>query len=361
MKSYAGIFLLIGTTLFLSACLKGRFPAEVVVPQSYIDSTFLGYFRQTSGLTAGEGARSFTLADGRVIWLFGQSHLNDYNTSLNMIACNPNVNNAAVTMSPTFQFQTLNAGLNDFIPSNEAGRWFYPLHGYQYADTVFIFARKQGGGVNNRTYVAKYHFPDLQYLRLDSFAYANTIYGYSMFTDSARGFCYIYGLVNTGLFNDNAMVLARFRMNSLHDTWQFYSHDTWVNLPSGATSLVSVPGDNFSVCEVDTKFILLTQAAERSCNKGTSIFSQTASNPYGPFHNDQLLHTISDSLSGATPVTYGVTLHREFLNADGEILVTYAIHGYEPCVANCIGGYTNPDYYRIRTLRVALRKIDPGF
>lgn len=361
MKFRPGVLFIPLFIIVACSCLKGRLPVDVVIPESHMDSTFLNYFRQTSGLTAGEGATSMTLSDGRVLWLFGQSHLNDYNASLGMIACNPNVYNAALAMDPSFQVQTLNNGLNDFIPSNESGRWFAPLHGYQYADTVFIFAKKLGGGPNNRTYIAKYHFPDLQFLQLDSFAYANTIYGYSLFTDSARGFCYIYGLVNPGVLSDNNMVLARFRMNSLHDTWQFYAHDTWVNLPSGATALAQVPGENFSVCEVRSKFILLTQEAGKSCNKGTLIYSQTASNPYGPFHNYQLLHTITDSLSGATPVTYGVTLHSEFLNASDELLVTYAINGYEPCLVNCIGGYTNPDYYRIRTLRVALRKIDPGF
>jgi hypothetical protein len=272
------------------------------------------------------------------------------------------VHNAAMLSDANFAMQTLNNGLNDFILTNENGKWFVPLHGYQYADTVFIFMKKMGGLPNNRTYIAKFHFPDFQLKRIDSMLYNSTIYGYSVFTDSAKGFCYCYGLFNPSILGENMMYLARFRMNNVHDTWQFFvSDNSWVNAASGAAPLMPVPGENFSIQKTKSKYILLTQQAGKACNKWLEIYSHTAANPWGAFLNGQLIHTISDSLSGATPATYGVSLHPQFLNASDEILVTYALNGYEPCLPTCIGGLVNPDYYRIRTLRIHLKKIDPAF
>jgi hypothetical protein len=361
MKNYLIYLFVVAVTFSMSSCLKGRLPSEIVLPESRIDSNFLNYFRQTSGVTAAEGTTSLTLSDGRVLWLFGSAHLNDYVSASGLISCAPNVHNAAMTSDGSFAMTTLNTGTNDFIPSNEIGRWFTPLHAYQYADTVFVFAKKLGGASNTRTYVAKFSFPGLQYLQVDSFSYNNTNYGYTVFTDTAKGFCYVYGLYQPNILTDNSVYFARFPMNSLHANWQFYTTDLWVNLPSQAQVIAQVPGENFSIRQVKNKFILLTQSSGKTCNKGAEIYSQTAANPWGTFMNYQLLHTINDKLSNVTPVTYGVTLHPQFLNSSNEVLITYAVNGYSPCIPTCTGGFDNPDYYRIRTLRVGLKKIDAAY
>src|SRR5690349_19566905 len=41
------------------------------------DSVFTELFRRTTGWTAGDGALSVPLSDGRVLWLFGDSHIDD--------------------------------------------------------------------------------------------------------------------------------------------------------------------------------------------------------------------------------------------------------------------------------------------
>jgi hypothetical protein len=361
MKTYFVYFACVIVLLISGACLKGRVPSDVVLPVSRIDSMFLTYFQQTSGVTAAEGTTSLNLSDGRVLWLFGSAHLNDYISATGMISCTPTVHNAAMTSNSSFVMTTLNVGVNDFIPSNETNTWFAPLHAYQYADTVFVFAKKMGGLQNNRTYVAKLHFPDLHYLQIDSFSFNNTNYGYTCFTDTAKGFCYVYGLFQPDILSTNQLYFARFPMNSLHDSWQFYSADRWVNLPSQATPIAQIPGENFSIRQVKNKFILLTQSAGKACNKGAEIYSQTSANPWGTFLNYQLLHTITDQLDSVSPVTYGVTLHPQFLNADNEVLITYAMNGYSPCISTCTGGYDNPEYYRIKALRVGLKKIDPAY
>lgn len=345
------------------SCLKGRIPAEVVIPEAHIDSTVLNYFRQTNGLIAGEGTTSLTLSDGRTLWLFGNSHINDYVGASGLMNCTPNVRNAALISDNSFNMTTLNAGISDFIPSNQAGTYFSPLHAYQYVDTVFIFAKKMGIGQNTRTYVAKFHFPDLQFIKVDSFWLNNTNYGYSVMTDKALGFGYAYGLYQPNILGSNGMYLARFPLNSLHSNWQFYSktNQAWVDPPSDATVLAMIPGENFSIQKVKGKYILLTQDSGKTCNHGLNMYAQTSAYPYGSYLNFHLIHTIQDNIGGITPSTYGVSMHSQFINSANELLVTYAMNGYFPCIYTCSGGYDNPDHYRIRTLRVPLKKIDAAY
>ncbi|MBK7762701.1 MAG: hypothetical protein IPI46_04925 [Bacteroidetes bacterium] len=362
MKYCIHVILLIIVAFTMNACLKGRIPVETIIPVSRVDSVFLQHFRQTSGVIAAEGTTSLPLSDGRTLWLFGKAHLNDYNSVSGMMACMPNANNAAMLSDVSMNMSTLNVGNNDFIPSNETGKWFIPLHAYQYNDTVYVFAKKQGGiSLNTRTYIVKYRFPDFQYLKVDSMSLNQTMYGYTSYVDTGKGFCYVYGIYRPDTLADNALYVARFPMNDIHSKWQYYAHNDWVDVASAAQIIAYVPGENFSVRKIKSRYVLLTQAYGKACNKGTEIYAQSGANPWGDFLNYHLIHTIGDSLGVVTPVCYGVTLHPQYLNSDNEVLITYSINGYGTCIPTCTSGYDNPDYYRIRTLRVGLKKIDVAF
>src|SRR2546428_5021691 len=60
------------------------------------DNQFTEFFRRSSGWTAGDGALSVPLSDGRVLWLFGDSHVDDLDPRNRSMPC---------------LFQTRNAGL----------------------------------------------------------------------------------------------------------------------------------------------------------------------------------------------------------------------------------------------------------
>src|SRR5438105_4510996 len=51
------------------------------------DQTFTEFFRRTSGWTAGDGALSVALSDGRVLWLFGDSHVDDFDAATGTMPC----------------------------------------------------------------------------------------------------------------------------------------------------------------------------------------------------------------------------------------------------------------------------------
>lgn len=345
--------------IFLQSCLKNDLPTAPVITAASIDSNVTELFRAPIGVVAGTGGTSMTLNDGRVLWFYGPSHLNDMNGS-GQIACTPNVHNA-IALQQGNQWTTVNAPNADAIPSNEANTWFEPLHAYQFFDTVFVFAKKVGTSAQHDTYIAKFRFPDMQFLRTDSIGTAGTSFGYSVVVDTAIGFCYIYGLHQPSLTSQNDLFLARFSMNNPHSPWLYYSTSGWVNVSSAALPLTTVPGENVSVRKVKGKYILLTQDAGKTCNQGTGISSSIGADAWGPFNNPTKLYTISDKINGVTPVTFGACLQPQWLNNSNEIIVTYSMDGYAPCVTTCTNGYDEADYHRLKAIRVSLKNIDPTY
>src|SRR2546421_10345629 len=75
--------------------------AEIAL--AHPDEQFNAFFCRTNGWTAGDGAITIPLSDGRVLWLFGDSHLDDLDPKTGTMPC---------------LFQARNAGLlqktNDF-------------------------------------------------------------------------------------------------------------------------------------------------------------------------------------------------------------------------------------------------------
>jgi len=67
--------------------------------------------------------------------------------------------------------------------------------------------------------------------------------------------------------------------------------------------------------------------------------------------------TVDDTVEGHHPFFYLPVAHPEFLDEKGDLLVTYSINGYEPCLRNCVNGRMNPDYYRPKAIRVPLEMI----
>ena len=65
-------------------------------PAAHKDQTFTDFFRRTSGWVAGDGALSVPLPDGRVLWLFGDSHVDDFDPASGTIPCLFQTRNAAL-------------------------------------------------------------------------------------------------------------------------------------------------------------------------------------------------------------------------------------------------------------------------
>src|SRR5437764_11886129 len=88
--------LLFGLSVFVVSGLAVRgAPKPGVELRAHKDLDFQALFSRTNGWVAGDGALSVPLPDGRSLWLFGDSHIDDFDPSTRTIPCLFQARNAA--------------------------------------------------------------------------------------------------------------------------------------------------------------------------------------------------------------------------------------------------------------------------
>src|SRR5438874_3197051 len=105
-------------------------------PMAHKDNQFTEFFRRSSGWTAGDGAISIPLSDGRVLWLFGDSHLDDIDPISRTMPCLFQARNAGLVISTNgpANGKTLagkGPGFRSWLKNSRSdSQWFWPLGGF---------------------------------------------------------------------------------------------------------------------------------------------------------------------------------------------------------------------------------------
>jgi len=353
-----------GLFFALSALASPTISAGAEGAPAHPDEQFTAFFQRTNGWTAGDGAISIPLSDGRVLWLFGDSHLDDIDAKTGTMPC---------------LFQARNAGLlqrtNDFSnPQTMAGKgpgfrswfknstnndeWFWPVCGFQSDSTIYVYLaalrKTPEGGMwgwksAGHDFWAKMKFPEfdkITYTELPSF---NGITFGNGFVKE-RETMYAFGGKQKGLASD--VFVARFNAAQPEQTWAFWNGKSWDVNVTNAAAIAGGASTSLHVCKLKEKYLLMSSAFSVGCDQGKDIFVSVSSNATGPFGPAQKIYTIPDLYKDHTPFFYFPIAHPEFVNANGEILVTYSINGYQPCVSACVDGRAIPDHYRPKAFRV---------
>jgi hypothetical protein len=335
------------------------------------DKAFTEFFRQTNGWAAGDVATSIPLSDGRVLWLFGDSYVDQFDAKTGTLPCLFDARNAVLVQStndPWHPRTLLNSNSGDksfFHPPNVSTGappvWFWPAAGFQEDDVIYIQLAElqstpQGGMWGFKTvgqYWAKLSFPELRnagYAKLPSF---NGIsFGCGFAKDEKLGFIYAFGQKQRGMESD--VFVARFSANNPEGPWVFWTGKTWDANVAKAARITQGTSTSVSVCKAGGTFLLLTTQFSVACDQGRAIYISVADSPVGPFSPRTKIFTVDDAVQGHHPFFYLAEAHPEFIK-DNELLITYCINGYLPCVPNCVNGRMNPDYYRPRALHLLLK------
>ena len=211
---------------FISSCKRDPYLYQGQPP--YKDIIFTNYFKTTTGFVAGDGAYSTVLNNGKSMWVFGDSHVNDYDAATQSVPCIFDARSTVMLMdinNPTNQ-TTLpgNQGSNSyFLPAN-GNNWTWPAPGYQNGDTVYIFLNKDSPANTDTSFIGKILLPSYtfnSYYRLPcpgGISFTNAI-----IQDS--DYYYLYGLRNNGFGND--LFVARFQANNIYAPWQYYGSNGW--------------------------------------------------------------------------------------------------------------------------------------
>ena len=155
--------------------------------------------------------------------------------------------------------------------------------------------------------------------------------------------------------------VARFKRNEPEKEWDFWDGRKWSETVSNAAVIAQGRSTSVHICKVKDKFLLTTSAFSVGCDQGREIFMGTSRHATGPFAQLKPIYSIDDTFQGHFPFFYFAVAHPEFINAKQELLVTYSINNYEPCLPACTNGRAIPDHYRPKAIRVPLKLIDSDF
>ncbi len=367
------------TILAIAAILI--FPSKVKAQQfltGHHDSVFTEYFRLNSGgWTAGDATLSVPLPDGRTIWLFGDSYLENVNTVNNTLSCLFQIRNCMVvqdSIDPSVLTTYIDEGQSGVLrstfklgPSDPAILW--PGHGFTDADTAYIYLDEidDASMDNLGVYVAKLQLPGLQINGIYPLPeYAGILMGRAIITDTASGYRYIYGNKVDWIVWEPFVARTLIGTNILAP-YQFYTGSGWSYNPYAAAPVSNEyvsPG--FSVFKMNNKFYLLTQEnGLLTCGLGREIYILESDKPWGPFRNKQLVYTIEDQFNGHYTLTYNAQAHPSFTE-NGELLVSYNLNDVvdttEPyiCPSQCMDigrDRMDADTYRPKFIRVPMLNV----
>jgi len=138
--------------------------------------------------------------------------------------------------------------------------------------------------------------------------------------------------------------------------WTFWDGKQWNVNVTNAAPVGHGASTSVHVCKVKDVFLLTTSAFSVACDQGKEIYMATSKSPTGPFSPLKVIYKLDDLYEGHYPFFYFAVAHPEFINDKNEILVTYSINGYEPCVSSCVKGRAIPDHYRPKAIRVPLNE-----
>ncbi|PYJ06564.1 MAG: hypothetical protein DME25_06340 [Verrucomicrobia bacterium] len=199
-------------------------------PQAHKDRAFTEFFRRTSRLTACDGALSVPLSDGRVLWLFGDSHVDDYDPATGTMPCLFQVRNAGLLhhKNDLRNARTLvgrrSGGFKSWFKNSEnSEQWFWPVCGFQNGNLVYVYLSglrkgssegKWGFQSAGQDYWAKIEFPAMEtisYTPLPDFH--GITFGQGFVNEG--GYTYAFGGKQKGLASD--VYVARFKSTNPED------------------------------------------------------------------------------------------------------------------------------------------------
>ena len=343
---------------------------EPVLSEVHKDEEWTAFFQRTNGWVAGDGAFSIPLSDGRVIWLFGDSHVNDFDPHTKTLPALFQVRSAAM-IHPKEQLthdatKLLNAPANHNMFEHPEGRkfWFWPQAGFERDGAVYIYLtslkpRGKPGNFDFQTsgrYLVKLSLPALKpttYMRLPD---SNDIdFGCGFVSDDATGEMFAFGQKGNGL--ETSVFLARLRPVLPERDWKYWDGAGWNDHVAAAAPVAKLPSVSVAACKLRGQYVLTSAALSVACDMGRDIFVSTSNSPTGPFSSNKKIYTIDDIVEGHYPFFYIPVVHPEFINHKDEVLLTYCINGYEPCLPMSVNGRMNPDHYRPKAIRVPLKLI----
>jgi hypothetical protein len=360
-----------GKELRNKALLRSGISAESVVAAHITasrDEEYEKAFHRRTGWTGADGTYSVPLSDGRTVWLFGDTLIDNVLSSGAHTKDTLMINNSIGLQKghdpSTLQFFTGGTG-NDsasfFTPPDGKG-WFWVHDAVpdQGDSKIIVFLdqiEKSGEGVfgfrQTATWTAdveviKDQVSVKNYKKIPCFREAKegmptTAFGASVLVD--RDWTYIYGTQDYGCKKD--MILARKPSGTINDektAWEFFTGHGWSTSMDDIRPICEDVGNELSVHRTERGMYILTS------QKGgfdPEIYIKSASMPEGPWSLPRVVWKAPEA--GETVLTYNAKAHPELSDRNQGLLISYNVNA---TTSEAI--LEDADIYRPRFIRVII-------
>jgi predicted alpha-1,2-mannosidase len=337
---------------------------------AYKDSVATSFFKRTKGVISMDGGFTITLNDGKVLWLFGDSYINDYDSITHSVPCLFQARNSGLLQPSandwswhnTIALADTNSDKKTFLKyAQHPDHFFWPASGYQIKNNIFIYGLNMknvtgglGFGKAGNDVWIKLAYPSLKIIDIKELPSAmdSIQFGCGLITDKNDGYVYIYGTKQKGI--SAGLYVARFPFDNPTGVWSFWNGLSWISDIHQAKEIATTVSNSVTVSKVKNKYVMLTAEFSLSCDGGKSIYASTSDHIEGPFSESKIIYTINDTIKGHYPFFYLPIAHPDCINNKNELLIHYSINGYEPCIVNCRDNKFDPEYYRPQAIRVPL-------
>jgi hypothetical protein len=352
------LFFIIIVSSLQFACNTKKTPIPEYNSNAILDSTFNQLWHTQSNFIAGQNAFSVPFQNGKTLWLYAKSHIND--KIANQVPCVANVQNAGLLQVGN-TFQLLNGGTLDYIPTI-AGEVFIPTSAYYYEDSIFIFAKSNTN--NNKLFLATLLYPSLQFVYTKQIVHQVLVsnpyqYGFANASDSVVGFTYNYGIRNSN--GTYEVSIARHSLDNPNKPWKYWTGTAWNENADNAIAIFSSITEPTCIRKLNGAYICITQSTSNACGSGINITFKYSPYAIGPFEGKSLLFKIPNTWQNFSPTSFGACLQPSFIGntAEKRVLITYSLNGYNACTSDCVAGFTNPDFYSTYGFTVPLKAFNP--
>ena len=179
------------------------------------------------------------------------------------------------------------------------------------------------------------------------------------FVDANDQYAYAYGQKSTAAFH-NEMYVSRFSKQKpdTADSWQYWNGTHWTDKINQIKALFVNDVNSMSVNKVKDKYVVLSTEFSVACDQGHHIYARVSNSITGPFSEKKAIHSIDEAkFNGHYPFFYIAVAHPQHINDKNELLITYSINDYSPCLKTCQNNRWNPDHYRLRGVRVNIDQL----
>jgi hypothetical protein len=335
----------IGIAILSASCSKDELPPDSVIPppdpevitceQSacwdddfYVcrDSTYIKLFTRTKGWTGGDATYSVDLKNGKTLWMFGDSFIDQVSEDRSRPTFR--LINNSVVLQDGLTMKTFHGGTagnpQAFAKPPEAGDWYWPGDATVANEKLYFFMHGFGTGGGGawdffRTSIDLLIL-DVQTLAIEEqkrlFNDPSISWGAAIMEDLT--FTYVYGVQS----DDQGKRLFVARTNAdLSATWEYYAGAEWSADPAEATSVFDGVSEQFSVFKYADTYYLLTQ--DNFFGKEINLY--TASLPEGPFADKRISYCTPET--GGDIFTYNAFAHPHVYQ--DSLLVSYNVNSFD--------------------------------